>query len=75
MKEENTEEEIESEIDPNDEQSWPITKTASLPFANFYITKQSPSTCSGSQYKLSEQLANTSSKHSNFFHFFLSFFF
>jgi len=57
------EEEFQYDIDTNDDQSWTTTlKTATIPFANFYITKGTPSNGSGSHYKLSEQLANTSSK-------------
>ncbi len=37
--------------------------TPSIPFSNFYITKRTPSNCSGSHYKLSEQLTNPSSKN------------
>jgi hypothetical protein len=62
MKEENCEEEYEYDVDTNDDQSWITTsKTTTIPFSNFYITKRTPSNCSGSHYKLSEQLTNTSS--------------
>jgi hypothetical protein len=60
MKEETCEEDFQSDIDPNDDPSW--KSTTIIPFANFYTTKRTPSNCSNSQYKLSEQLANTSSK-------------
>jgi hypothetical protein len=60
MKEETVEEDFQSDVEINDDQSWKTTQT--IPFANFYKTKQTQSNCSNSQYKLSEQLANTSSK-------------
>jgi hypothetical protein len=57
------EEEFQYDLDTNDDQSWTATlKTPTIPFANFYITKGTPSNCSASHHKLSEQLANTSSK-------------
>jgi len=60
MKEE--EEEFEYDVDRNADQSFLTTsKTTTIPFSNFYITKQTSSNCSGSHYKLSEQLTNTSS--------------
>ncbi|CAF3610671.1 unnamed protein product [Rotaria sp. Silwood2] len=63
MKENNNEEEEEFEIDvdTNDDQSSITTrKTVTIPFSNFYVRKRTLSNCSSNQYKLSEQLANTS---------------
>jgi len=59
--EENGGEELQFEVDTNDDQSSITTKNPTIPFSNFYITKQTSSNCSGSHYKLSEQLTNTSS--------------
>ena len=62
MKEESCDEELHSDPDTNSDQSWARTaKTPTKPFSNFYATKQSSSSDCGSQYKLSEQLANISS--------------
>jgi hypothetical protein len=61
MKEETGEEDFQSDVELNDDQTWKTTQT--IPFANFYTTKRTQSNCSNSQYKLSEQLANTSSKN------------
>jgi len=54
-------EEEEEEFEYDDQSFLTTSKTTTIPFSNFYITKQTSSNCSGSHYKLSEQLTNTSS--------------
>ncbi|CAF1463990.1 unnamed protein product [Rotaria magnacalcarata] len=61
MKEENCEEEFAINVNTNDDQSSVKTsKTSTIPFSNFYIRKRTASTSSSNQFKLSEQLTNTS---------------
>jgi hypothetical protein len=52
MKEENSEEELDTNVDQSDDQSWlSTTKTVNVPFSNFYIRKGN----SSNELKLSEQ--------------------
>ncbi|CAF5114145.1 unnamed protein product, partial [Rotaria sp. Silwood1] len=68
MKEDNNEEEyeidvdVDVDVDPTDDQSSIriSRKTASIPFSNFYVRKRTSSNNSSNQFKLNEQLANTS---------------
>ncbi|CAF1139450.1 unnamed protein product [Rotaria sordida] len=61
MKEDNSQEDYEIDVNTNDDQSSITTrKFSTIPFSNFYARKRTPSTCSSNQLKLTEQLANTS---------------